>query len=139
MQSFRKASMLRRSRCTQKRSNLTIKIMFFTVIDQQPMPNWTSMMKHSRMLRYVFLSSLNLPKYIFVLKSSSACSCSQGYSRKGAALSFLKRYDDAIATYQKGLKIDPTNRQILTDLELAKNNAAKLTSQLFHVRTYCTG
>lgn len=48
----------------------------------------------------------------------------KGYSRKGAALSFLKRYDEAINVYEEGLKIDPSNQQLLTDLENARKDAA---------------
>lgn len=48
----------------------------------------------------------------------------KGYSRKGAALSFLKRYDEAIAVYEEGLKIDPTNQQLLTDLETARKDSS---------------
>jgi stress-induced-phosphoprotein 1 len=48
---------------------------------------------------------------------------SKGYSRKGAALSFLKRYDEAIIVYEEGLKIDPNNQQLLTDLETAQKDA----------------
>jgi stress-induced-phosphoprotein 1 len=48
----------------------------------------------------------------------------KGYSRKGAALSFLKRYDDAIEVYEEGLKIDPNNQQLLTDLETARTDAS---------------
>ena len=48
----------------------------------------------------------------------------QGYSRKGAALSFLKRYDEAIKVYEEGLTIDPSNQQLLTDLENARKDAA---------------
>jgi stress-induced-phosphoprotein 1 len=47
----------------------------------------------------------------------------QGYSRKGAALSFLKRYDDAIGVYEEGLAIDPNNQQLLADLETARKDA----------------
>lgn len=49
----------------------------------------------------------------------------KGYSRKGAALSFLKRYDDAITVYEEGLKIDPKNQQLLTDLEAARKDKSK--------------
>ncbi len=52
------------------------------------------------------------------------CFCLKGYSRKGAALSFLKQYDDAIKVYEEGLKIDPNNQQLQTDLETARKDAA---------------
>lgn len=49
----------------------------------------------------------------------------KGYSRKGAALSFMKRYNDAIKVYEEGLKIDPKNQQLLTDLEVARKDASR--------------
>ena len=36
----------------------------------------------------------------------------KGYSRKGAALAYLKRYPEAIATYEKGVEYDPNNQQL---------------------------
>lgn len=36
----------------------------------------------------------------------------KGYSRKGAALAYLKRYDDALNAYTEGLKYDPNNQQL---------------------------
>lgn len=39
-------------------------------------------------------------------------------------MSFLKRYDDAIKVYEEGLKIDPTNQQLLTDLETARRDSS---------------
>ncbi|XP_054712606.1 stress-induced-phosphoprotein 1-like isoform X2 [Uloborus diversus] len=36
----------------------------------------------------------------------------KGYSRKGAALAYLKRYDDALNAYKEGLKFDPNNEQL---------------------------
>lgn len=41
----------------------------------------------------------------------------KGYSRKGAALHALKRYDDAIATYQAGLAIAPNDAGLKSGLE----------------------
>ena len=38
-------------------------------------------------------------------------------------MSFLKRYDEAIATYEEGLKLDPNNAQLQTDLESARKDA----------------
>lgn len=40
-------------------------------------------------------------------------------------MSFLKRYDDAIKVYEAGLKIDPKNQQLLTDLETARKDASR--------------
>ncbi len=48
--------------------------------------------------------------------------CFQGYSRKRAALSFLKRYDEAITVYEEGLKVDPSNQQLLADLETVRRD-----------------
>jgi stress-induced-phosphoprotein 1 len=36
----------------------------------------------------------------------------KGYSRKGAALELLEKYDEALVTYQEGLKVDPSNAQL---------------------------
>lgn len=47
----------------------------------------------------------------------------KGYSRKGAALELLDNYDEAIITYQEGLKVDPNNPQLKEALENCKNNA----------------
>lgn len=43
-----------------------------------------------------------------------------GYSRKGAALTYLGRLREARATYQQGLEVDPNNQQLkegLSDVE----------------------
>jgi len=68
-------------------------------------------------------------KYEEALKDAEKCvslkpDFVKGYSRKGAALSFLKRYDEAINVYEEGLKIDPNNQQLLTDLETARKDAS---------------
>jgi len=67
-------------------------------------------------------------KYEEALKDAEQCIAlkpdfAKGYSRKGAALSFLKRYDEAITAYEEGLKIDPNNQQLRTDLETARKDA----------------
>lgn len=41
----------------------------------------------------------------------------KGYSRKAAALEFLGRLDDAKATYQEGLRQEPTNQQLKEGLQ----------------------
>lgn len=38
---------------------------------------------------------------------------SKGYVRKGLAEFYLKKYDDAIQTYEAGLAIEPTNAQLI--------------------------
>lgn len=37
----------------------------------------------------------------------------KGYLRKGAAQFFMKEHDKALETYQLGLKIDPSNQELL--------------------------
>lgn len=41
----------------------------------------------------------------------------QGYSRKAAALEFLGRLEDAKATYQEGLRQEPSNQQLKEGLQ----------------------
>jgi stress-induced-phosphoprotein 1 len=48
-------------------------------------------------------------------------SWAKGYGRKGAALHSLKRYDDAIAVYQEGLKVAPGDQNLLSGLEEVQN------------------
>lgn len=38
---------------------------------------------------------------------------SKGYSRKAAVQFFMKEYDNAMETYQEGLKHDPNNQELL--------------------------
>lgn len=45
----------------------------------------------------------------------------QGYSRVGAALAFLKRYEEAATAYQNGLKLDPNNDQLVNGLKEVEN------------------
>lgn len=49
----------------------------------------------------------------------------KGYSRLGAALSFLGRYDEAEKAYTKGLQLDPNNAQLKSGLEEVKAQAAR--------------
>lgn len=41
----------------------------------------------------------------------------KGYSRKAAALEFLGRLEDAKATYQEGLRQEPSNQQLKEGLQ----------------------
>ncbi|CAH3177665.1 unnamed protein product, partial [Porites evermanni] len=49
----------------------------------------------------------------------------KGYSRLGAALSFLGRHDEAEKAYTKGLQLDPSNAQLKSGLEDARAQAAR--------------
>jgi stress-induced-phosphoprotein 1 len=55
----------------------------------------------------------------------------KGYSRKGAALHSLRKYDDAIAAYNEGLAIAPTDEGLkggLQEVQKAKDAAASAPS-----------
>lgn len=59
-------------------------------------------------------SYFNINKLPEALSDAEKCvtlnpSWVKGYCRKGAALQHMKRYDDAIDAYKKGLEIDPEN------------------------------
>lgn len=43
-------------------------------------------------------------------------SWSKGYSRKGSALAYLGKLNDAIAAYEKGLELEPNNQQLASGL-----------------------
>ena len=65
----------------------------------------------------VFCAFAALGKYAEALADAEATisinpSWSMGFSRKGAALYGLCRFDDALATYEAGLQVDPGNVQI---------------------------
>lgn len=49
----------------------------------------------------------------------------KGYSRKGAALELLEKYDEAIVTYQEGLKIEPSNSLLNDALAKCKESSSQ--------------
>ena len=65
-----------------------------------------------------FVESLEDAEKTVTLKSDWP----KGYSRKGAALELLERYDEAVRTYEEGLKLDPTNEQLKEALKNCKQN-----------------
>ncbi|ESQ35603.1 hypothetical protein EUTSA_v10007205mg [Eutrema salsugineum] len=59
---------------------------------------------------------------------------SKGYSRKAAVEFFLKEYDNAMETYQEGLKHDPSNQELLDGVrrcvqQINKANRGDLTPE----------
>ncbi len=40
----------------------------------------------------------------------------RGYERKGTVQFFMKKYEDAIETFQAGLKVEPNNQELLDGL-----------------------
>ncbi|EOA37530.1 hypothetical protein CARUB_v10011737mg [Capsella rubella] len=59
---------------------------------------------------------------------------SKGYSRKAAVQFFLKEYDNAMETYQEGLKHDPNNQELLDGVrrcvqQINKANRGDLTPE----------
>ncbi|KAG2302703.1 hypothetical protein Bca52824_031354 [Brassica carinata] len=59
---------------------------------------------------------------------------SKGYSRKGAVQFFMKEYDNAMETYQEGLKHDPNNQELLDGVrrcvqQINKANRGDLTPE----------
>lgn len=59
-------------------------------------------------------------------------SWSKGYARKGAALHGSKQYDEAIAAYEEGLKLEdiPALRKGLKEVQDAKGSGRKLYPKL---------
>ncbi|CAN8294041.1 unnamed protein product [Cochlearia groenlandica] len=59
---------------------------------------------------------------------------SKGYSRKAAVQFFMKEYDNAMETYQEGLKLDPNNQELLDGVrrcvqQINKGNRGDLTPE----------
>ena len=61
----------------------------------------------------------------------------QGYSRVGAALAFLKRYEEAITAYENGLKLDPNNDQLVSGLkEVEKEISGAVRKRIVNYNFY---
>lgn len=56
----------------------------------------------------------------------------RGYQRKGSALFYLDRVDEAINTYKEGLKVDPNNADLQKDLKAAEGKAAEGANPQFN-------
>lgn len=56
----------------------------------------------------------------------------RGYQRKGSALFYLERVDEAINTYKEGLKVDPNNADLQKDLKAAESKAAEGANPQFN-------
>ena len=50
----------------------------------------------------------------------------QGFSRKGTALCYLNRYEEAATVFMEGLEIDPDNQQLKNGLEEANSHLTGL-------------
>lgn len=53
----------------------------------------------------------------------------KGYGRKGAALHMLKKYEEAIISFEEGLKLESDNSYLISGLELVKNEKEMLNNQ----------
>lgn len=96
---------------SQKPSNATLMTMSSTPIDQDLIATCTSIKKHSKTQKNVFSN------FASNLRLSSGFV--RGYQRKGTAQFYLGKVDDAILTYKDGLKLDPNNAALLSDLKAA--------------------
>eukprot|EP00276_Gloeochaete_wittrockiana_P003299 CAMPEP_0184646954 /NCGR_PEP_ID=MMETSP0308-20130426/3778_1 /TAXON_ID=38269 /ORGANISM="Gloeochaete witrockiana, Strain SAG 46.84" /LENGTH=576 /DNA_ID=CAMNT_0027077481 /DNA_START=36 /DNA_END=1766 /DNA_ORIENTATION=+ len=72
-------------------------------------------------------SYASLGQYDKALEDATKCvdiksDWAKGYSRKGFALTKLNQFDEAIATYKKGLELDPSNEQLLAGLQEAESD-----------------
>lgn len=70
-------------------------------------------------------SYLNNGQYDQALQDAETCikmnpAWPRGYQRKGSALFYMDRIDDAINTYKEGLKVDPNNADLQKDLKAAE-------------------
>lgn len=57
-------------------------------------------------------------------------SWSKGYSRKGSALAYLGKHEEAIAAYEKGLELEPSNQQLSSGLAEVKRQVQMRTQAL---------
>ena len=55
----------------------------------------------------------------------------KGYSRKGSALEFLNRYEEAKLTYEEGLKYDSNNEQLKKGIAQCKAHLTGFFNSIF--------
>ena len=82
-------------------------------------------------------SYLNNGQYDEALQDAETCikmnpTWPRGYQRKGSALFYLERVDEAINTYKEGLKVDPNNADLQKDLKAAESKAAEGANPQFN-------
>jgi stress-induced-phosphoprotein 1 len=58
----------------------------------------------------------------------------RGYQRKGTALYYLEKLDEAVTTYQEGLKYDPNNAELQKNIKEVEGKQAKDTNMM--MQTY---
>lgn len=54
----------------------------------------------------------------------------RGYQRKGTALFYLNKLEQAVEVYKEGLKIEPENQQLKNDLKAAEDKQGEMSQGL---------
>ena len=65
----------------------------------------------------MLISASSTPSFISRMNSTWA----RGYQRKGTALFYMDRLDEAVEVYEEGLKHDPTSQALKNDLKAAQD------------------
>lgn len=82
-------------------------------------------------------SYLNNGQYDLALEDAETCikmnpTWPRGYQRKGSALFYQDKIDEAINTYKEGLKVDPNNADLQKDLKAAEGKAKEGANPQFN-------
>ena len=82
-------------------------------------------------------SYLNNGDYDKALEDAETCikmkpDWPRGYQRKGSALFYQDKMDQAIAAYKEGLKVDPNNAELQRDLKAAEGKAKEGANPQFN-------